>query len=195
MTTLSLDDSPPSVAAIMQSVLTQNQTSPSTLNHQTPYQDCLSRSGTSPFVKELLEYEIPNTTKLPHLKTYDDTTNPDSHIDTYEWTMMSIKLDEQLWCTYFPTTLDGNASTWFKTLRLGSINNFSQLKYLFLTNFMQLQKYKGDCHSIIGCKQREGETVKDYFARFTKEMLDVPGHDEGLIAGAFTWGLLPGSLS
>lgn len=56
-------------------------------------------------------------------------------------------------------------------------------------------KYKGDCHSIIGCKQREGETVKDYFARFTKATLDVPGHDEGLIVGAFTWGLLPGSLS
>lgn len=32
-------------------------------------EDCLSRSVTSPFVKEILEYEIPNTTKLLHLKT------------------------------------------------------------------------------------------------------------------------------
>nr|KAJ0205753.1 hypothetical protein LSAT_V11C500281740 [Lactuca sativa] len=62
---------------------------------RTPNQDCLSRSVTSLFVKELLEYEIPNTAKLPHLKTYDHTTDPDSDIDTYEWTMTSLKLDER----------------------------------------------------------------------------------------------------
>ncbi|KAL7586215.1 hypothetical protein Lser_V15G40952 [Lactuca serriola] len=99
------------------------------------------------------------------------------------------------WCTYFPTTLDGNGGTWFKTLQLGSISNFAQLKYLFLTNFMQLRKYKGESHSITGCKQREGETVREYFTRFINATLDVSGHDEGLIAGAFTWGLLPGPLS
>nr|KAJ0218881.1 hypothetical protein LSAT_V11C300127070 [Lactuca sativa] len=157
--------------------------------------DGLSRSVTSLFVKELLDYEIPNTAKLPTLKTYNGTTDPDSHIDTYEWTMTSLKLNKKFWCTYFPTTLDGNADTWFKTLQPDSISNFAQLKYLFLTNFMQLRKYKGDSHSIIGCKQREGETMREYFTRFTNATLDVPGHDKGLIAGAFTWGLLPGPLS
>lgn len=34
-----------------------------------PNQDCLSHNVTSPFAKELLEYKIPNTTKLSHLKT------------------------------------------------------------------------------------------------------------------------------
>nr|KAJ0225988.1 hypothetical protein LSAT_V11C100021420 [Lactuca sativa] len=95
---------------------------------QTPNQDCLTRSVTSPFIKELLEYEIPNTVKLPHLKTYYGTTNPDSHTNTYKWTMTSLKLDERFWFTYFHTTLDGNAGTWFKTLLPGSISNFSQLK-------------------------------------------------------------------
>ncbi|XP_052626823.1 uncharacterized protein LOC128133427 [Lactuca sativa] len=160
-----------------------------------PNQDGFSRSVTSPFVKELLDYEIPNTAKLPTLKTYNGTTDPDSHIDTYEWTMTSLKLNEKFWCTYFPTTLDGNADTWFKTLQPGGISNFAQLKYLFLTNFMQLHKYKGDSHSIIGCKQSEGETVREYFTRFINVTLDVSGHEEGLIAGAFTWGLLPGPLS
>ena len=65
------------------------------LNQQVPTQDCSSRSVTSPFVKELLEYEIPNATKIPQLKTYDGTTDPDSHIDTYERTITSLKLDER----------------------------------------------------------------------------------------------------
>ena len=146
-------------------------------------------------MKELLEYEILNTAKLSHLKTYDGTIDSDSHIDTYEWAMTSIKLHERFWCMYFPTTLDGNVGTWFKTLCPGSICNFSQPKYLFLTKFMQLRKYKGNCYSIIGCKQREGETIKDYFARFTKATFDVSGHDDGLIIGAFMWGLLLGLLS
>nr|KAJ0215274.1 hypothetical protein LSAT_V11C300149320 [Lactuca sativa] len=64
-------------------------------NQQIPTQDFLSRSVTSPFVKELLEYEIPNTAKLPHLKTYNGTADPDSHIDTYERTITSLKLDER----------------------------------------------------------------------------------------------------
>ena len=105
------------------------------------------------------------------------------------------QLDERFWFTYFPTTLDGKTGTWFKTVRPGSFYNFSQLKHLFLTNFMRLCKYKGDSHSIIGCKQREGETVNEYFAQFTNATLDVIGHNEGLIVGAFTWGLLPGPLS
>lgn len=60
---------------------------------------------------------------------------------------------------------------------------------------MQLCKYKRDSHSIIGCKQKEVETVREYFTWFTNATLDVPGHDEGLIAGAFTGGILPGPLS
>lgn len=59
-------------------------------------------------------------------------------------------------------------------------------------NVMQLRKYKGDFYSIIGCKKRE--SVKYYLTGFTNTTLDVPGHDEGLVAGTFTWGLLPGSL-
>lgn len=74
---------------------------------------------------------------------------------------------------------------WFTTLRPRGIYNFGQLKYLFLTNFVQLQKYKGDSHSIIGYKQKEVETVREYFSRFTNTTLDVPGHNEGLIAGSF----------
>ncbi|KAI3493481.1 hypothetical protein L1887_41873 [Cichorium endivia] len=153
------------------------------------------KTNRSPFVKELLDYEIPSTAKLPTLKVYNGTTCPDSHIDTYEWHMTSLKLDQRFWCTYFPTTLDGNAGAWFKSLAPNSIYNFEQLKQLFLTNFMQLRKYRGDNHSIMGCKQREGESVKEYFRRFNKVTLDVPGQDDRMVTGAFTWGLLPGPLS
>lgn len=59
-----------------------------------PNQDCLSRIVISSFTKEILDYEIPNTAKMPHLKTYNGTTYPDNHIGMYEWMMTSLKLDE-----------------------------------------------------------------------------------------------------
>lgn len=77
--------------------------------------------------------------------------------------MTSLKFYEKFWRMYFPTTFDRNTETWFKTLEPESISSFAQLKYAFLTNFMQLRRYIGDTHAIIGCKQKEGETVKRIF--------------------------------
>ncbi|KAI3739503.1 hypothetical protein L2E82_29910 [Cichorium intybus] len=109
--------------------------------------------------------------------------------------MQSLKLDERFWCTHFPTTLDGNAGAWFKSLAPSSIRNFTELKEQFLSNFMQLRKYRGDIREIIGCKQLEGETVRAYFKRFNEATLNVPGQNDNLVTGAFTHGLLPGPLS
>ena len=148
----------------------------------------------SPFVRELHEYEMPATAKLPHLKVYDGTTCPDSHIDMYKWQMQSLKLDKRFWCTHFPTTLDGNAGLWFKSLAPRSIRNFAELKQLFLTNFMQLRKYRGDVREIIGCRQMEGETIQKYFERLNTATMNVSGHNNNIVTGAFTHGLLPGSL-
>nr|KAJ0198857.1 hypothetical protein LSAT_V11C600334800 [Lactuca sativa] len=69
------------------------------------------------------------------------------------------------------------------------------MAYLFLKNFMQLRKGKGDANSVIACKQREGESIRDYYDRFTLATLNVPGHEEFVVIGAFTQGLLPGPLS
>ena len=34
--------------------------------------------------------------------------------------------------------------------------------------------------------------VREYFAIFTSATIHITGRNEGLITGAFTWGLLPG---
>ncbi|KAI3739904.1 hypothetical protein L2E82_30316 [Cichorium intybus] len=117
--------------------------------------------------------------------------NPTGH----EYTTAIYTLDECFWCTHFSTTLDGNAGTWFKSLAPSSIRNFAELKEQFISNFMQLRKYRGDIREIIGCKQLEGETVRAYFKRFNEATLNVPGQNDNLVTGAFTHGLLSGPLS
>ena len=109
--------------------------------------------------------------------------------------MQSLSLDKRFWCTHFPTTLEGNAGLWFKSLAPRSIRNFEELKHLFLTNFMQLRKYKGDVREIIGCRQMKRETLQKYFDKFNEATLNVPGHNDNIVTRAFTHGLLSGYLS
>lgn len=73
-------------------------------------------SISSTFFQELLQYEIPHSTMIPNIPKYNGTTY--KHINTYEWTMKSLQMDKRFTCTctYFPVTLSGNASKWFKAL-------------------------------------------------------------------------------
>nr|KAJ0192956.1 hypothetical protein LSAT_V11C800394640 [Lactuca sativa] len=156
--------------------------------------DIPMRSANSNFIHDLLQYEIPHTAMIPNMPKYDGTTGPNDHIENYEWTTTSLKMDCRFTCTYFPCTLTENAGKWFKSLRPGNISSFEQLKYLFLNNFMQLRKGKGDANSVMMCKKK-GELIRDYYDRFTLATLNVPGHEEFLVTGAFAQGLLPGPLS
>nr|KAJ0211899.1 hypothetical protein LSAT_V11C400157740 [Lactuca sativa] len=47
----------------------------------------------------------------------------------------------------------------------------------------------------MACKQREGESIREYYDRFTLATLNVPGHEEFLVTGTFAQGLLSGPLS
>lgn len=122
---------------------------------------------------------------IPNMRKYDVTTDPDDNIDNYKWTMTSLKMDRRFTCTYFPCTLTRNVGKWFKSLRPGSISSFEQLEYLFLNNFMQLRKGKGDTNSVMAYKQKEGESICDYYDQFMLATLNVPGHEEFLVRGAF----------
>lgn len=60
---------------------------------------------------------------IPNIPNYDGTTDPNEHIDTYEWKMMSLRMDKGFTCTYFPVTLSENAGKWFNALRPGIISS------------------------------------------------------------------------
>nr|KAJ0185445.1 hypothetical protein LSAT_V11C900463730 [Lactuca sativa] len=143
-------------------------------------------SISSVFFQELLQYKIPHSSMIPNIPKYNGMTYPDEHIDTYEWTITSLRMDKRFTGTYFSIMLSGNASKWFKALCPGSISSFEQLRYIFLHNFMQLRKVKGDANSIMSCKEKEGESIRAYYDWFTHATLSVP------VTGAFAQGLLPG---
>lgn len=154
-----------------------------------------TRSVGFAFCSELLQYEIPHSTMILNIPKYNGMTDLDEDIDTYKWTMTLLRMDKRFIRTYFPVMLAGKEDKWFKALCPGSIISFSPLRYLFLNNFMQLQKGRGDTNSIMECKQKEGESIREYYARFTLATLSMLGHEQFLVIGAFAQGLLSSHLS
>lgn len=124
---------------------------------------------------------------IPNIPDYNETTDPDEHIDTYEWTMTSLKMDKAVHVYVFPCYIIRKRKNVVKSLQ--------QRRYVFIKNFMQLTKVKVDANSIMECKQKEGDYIRPYYDRFMLEILNVPVHEELLVFGTFAQRLLPDPLS
>ena len=131
---------------------------------------------------------------MPKIKPYDGTTDPDDHLTNFLWNVRTVTLDQRLFCIFFATTLAGSARYWFENLPPGSIHDFDDLSDNFTTSFIQHRKFTNDAKTIMGCRQREGEGVREFVARFNKESQAIPYRDEGMMVAAFTYALRPGLL-
>ena len=75
-----------------------------------PYMDSPVKSIDSTFRQELLQYKIPHSTMLQNIPKYDRRTDPKEHIDTYEWKMTSLRVDNRFTCTDIPVMQLGNVA-------------------------------------------------------------------------------------
>ena len=70
-----------------------------------------------PFVPCITNTPFPPGFKVPHLSTYDGTTDPMSHISTFNVMMWASNVNSEHRCMLFPTTLTGPAKSWFDEFR------------------------------------------------------------------------------
>ena len=105
-----------------------------------------------------------------------------------------IPMDERLWCRYFSGTLDGSARYWLDSLPAKSKYSFDELEEKFCSSFVQERKFQQQADAIFGCRQRKGETNKEYFRRFNDLSRLMPTRDDHMIIAAFTHGLRGGEL-
>ena len=127
----------------------------------------------SPLAQHILEQPLPKGFKFPTLDVYSGKTDPASHVYKFQ-TSMSVQTNEDyIWCKFFPTTLQGNAADWYKTLPPRSIHSFRQLTTAFRQRFaasIQQKKVSSDLFSI---QQREGEPLRRYVERFNDEIAKI----------------------
>ncbi|GKV35459.1 hypothetical protein SLEP1_g43722 [Rubroshorea leprosula] len=73
--------------------------------------------------------------RIPQLETYDGTKDPNDHLHAFYSCMQAHNASDALMCKIFPSTLRGNARTWYYSLPLRSINSYKEMAYAFATKF------------------------------------------------------------
>ena len=120
-----------------------------------------------PFAPFITSTPFPQGFKVPHLSTYDGTTDPTSHLSTFNVMMRASNVNSELRCMLFPTTLTRPAKSWFDKFRRHSITSWDQLSADFRKQFRNARTLKPEASSLANIKQRKDETLKNYLARFS----------------------------
>ena len=80
-----------------------------------------------PFVNRIMEAGIPLGWKPLNLERYDETTDPNEHLDAFLTQVNLYTNDNATLCRVFPTSLKGATSTWYDRLPPRSIDIFDTL--------------------------------------------------------------------
>ncbi|GLU06909.1 hypothetical protein SLE2022_238940 [Rubroshorea leprosula] len=73
--------------------------------------------------------------RIPQLETYDGTKDPDDHLHAFYSCMQAQNASDALMCKIFPSTLRGNARTWYYSLPPRSISSYTEMASAFATKF------------------------------------------------------------
>ena len=80
-----------------------------------------------PFTDSIVGVPLSNKWKGFNMDCYDDTTNPDEHMDAYIMHMSFYTKDDTVLCLVFPISLKGGALSWFTKLPPNSVDSFATL--------------------------------------------------------------------
>ncbi|KAM6569847.1 hypothetical protein CsatB_017832 [Cannabis sativa] len=161
----------------------------------TPIKKSLPSSfADSPFVDAIALIEMPKKCVFPLMRMYDGTSNPNDHIASYKQKMFTAaiprELHEACMCKDFGSSLAGPALQWYTNLPNNSIASFAQLTDVFVKQFASSKKLEKLSDDLYCIKQRRGEALRDYVARFNAEKVSITACNVDTTITAFRKGLL-----
>ncbi|GKV02707.1 hypothetical protein SLEP1_g15103 [Rubroshorea leprosula] len=127
--------------------------------------------------------------RIPHLETYDGTKDPDDHLHAFYSCMQAQNASDALMCKIFPSTLRGNARTWYYSLPPRSINSYTELASAFATKFSSKRLIRKTTSELMRVRQRDGESLKNFMSRFNDAVLEVNSFDQAVGITAVISGL------
>ncbi|CAA0825191.1 Unknown protein, partial [Striga hermonthica] len=123
---------------------------------------------------------------------YDGSTDPSRHLRSSENMAVLHRYKNPVQCRAFLTTLRGPAQDWFHQFPPGAVRDFDGFSSSFLNQFASVKAQEKSYLTLIGMQQKEGESLRDYVARYTRACVDVPSATKEIKSGGLTRGLLPG---
>lgn len=145
------------------------------------------------FAPHISNIPFPLGFKLPHVSSYDGTTDHGNHLSTFNVVMKASNVNTELMCMLFPTSLTGSAKSWFDKFKRHSITSWEQLSSEFKKRFRAARTIKLEASSLANIKRKAGETLNQYMARFSLEATQARGVDDSRHLMAIRVGILPAS--
>ncbi|GKV34746.1 hypothetical protein SLEP1_g43092 [Rubroshorea leprosula] len=127
--------------------------------------------------------------KIPQLETYDGTKGLDDHLHAFYSCMQAQNAYNALMCKIFPSTLHGNAQTWYYSLPPRSISSYSEMASAFAIKFSNRRLIRKTTFELMRVKQRDGESLKNYMSRFNDAILEVSFFNQAVGIAAIIQGL------
>ncbi|GKV06375.1 hypothetical protein SLEP1_g18276 [Rubroshorea leprosula] len=143
----------------------------------------------TPLNSNILQEPYPSGFRMPQLETYDGTKDPDDHLHAFCSVMQAQNASDALICKIFPSTLRGNARTWYYSLQPDSISSYAELTAFFATKFSSRRLIKKTTSELMRVTQREGESLKNYMNRFNDAVLEISSFNHGVGLAALIAGL------
>ncbi|CAA0843034.1 Uncharacterized mitochondrial protein AtMg00860, partial [Striga hermonthica] len=150
-----------------------------------------SGSRGHPFSQHILDADLPQGFHDLNI-SYDGSTDPSRHMRSFENMAVLHRYNDPVQCRAFLTTLRGSAQDWFHQLPAGAIKDFEGFSSSFLNQFASVRPQEKSFLTLMGIQQKEGESLRDYVARYARACVEVPRASEEIKAGGLTRGLLPG---
>ncbi|GKV02679.1 hypothetical protein SLEP1_g15077 [Rubroshorea leprosula] len=148
-----------------------------------------STPESTPLNTNIVQEPYPSGFKMPQFETYDETKDPDDHLHAFYSVMQAQNASDTLICKIFPSTLHGNARTWYYSLKPNSISSYVEMATAFVTKFSSRRLIKKTTAKLMRVAQREGESLKNYINRFNDAVLEIDSFDQAVGIAAITQGL------
>jgi hypothetical protein len=113
----------------------------------------------SPLTLELQATPWPPLYMPPTLPIYDGLANPKQFLKSYEATISSYGGNLVVMAKSFIMAVRSVAQTWYSSLRPRTVNSWSKLKEMLLTNFQGFQSKSFIAQALFQCTQEP----KEYF--------------------------------
>ncbi|CAA0811855.1 Unknown protein, partial [Striga hermonthica] len=148
----------------------------------------------SPLTFDILQEQLPEKIKIPQIRFYDGTYDPDTHLGLYTSWMDLHGAQDALRCRMFSLTLGEKAQRWYHSLAPHSVARWSQLKSMFRAHFIRSQACRIPKESITHIIQGVDKSLKNYITRFNEWVQNMePCHQKTLLVSAYS-GLRPNSM-
>ncbi|XP_062112471.1 uncharacterized protein LOC133823627 [Humulus lupulus] len=163
--------------------------------YATEHLDLVSRTTEKSHFSEWIQNEPkPRDFVIPSLPAFNGKGDPLNHLFQFQQKMALEANNKAIQCKVFSTTFSGPALLWFRQLKPGSLNNFTNLRRTFLQQYSANREAPRTMADLYQIEQGENEHPKAYLQRFIDLVHQIHDVDPLTAANLFVKSLQVGSL-